>query len=205
MAREEYHALRRRQVAEAVERLIAGQGLKAVTMARTAAEAGVSVGLVQHYFSSKDDLIRYAYDQVTGRALARVLAQAEQIDRHQGRIQEALQLGLTERLPLDQTRRDEWRVWFAFATRAVDSPELAAVRNRTEAAIRAQLARAIANGKKCGEVRRSTDPDVQAARLLAYLDGLALHVYLDPAALSPENALHDYLGELFPGRCRRYE
>jgi AcrR family transcriptional regulator len=56
MAREEYHALRRQQVAEAVERLVAAHGLDAVTIAKTAAEAGVSVGLVQHYFATSPNV-----------------------------------------------------------------------------------------------------------------------------------------------------
>jgi AcrR family transcriptional regulator len=208
MAREEYHALRRRQVADAVERLVAAHGLDAVTVAKTAAEAGVSVGLVQHYFASKDDLLRYAYTQVTERALACAVAQAEEMDRHHRRIQDALQHALAERLPLDEPRRAEWRVAFAFATRAVDNPPLATVRNRTEAQIRARLARAVGNGKQCGEVSEQTDPDAQAARLLAYVDGLALHVYLDPAALPAAAALaalHDHLSGIFSGRCRTYE
>lgn len=205
--RDEYHAQRRRQVAEAVERLVAAGGLDSVTMAKTAAEAGVSVGLVQHYFSSKDDMLRYAYTQVTERALARVLERAEEVDRHHGRVQEALRQALAERLPLDGPRRAEWRVAFAFATRAVDNPRLAAVRNDTEAQIRARLATAVSNGKKCGEVRKHTDQDAQAARLLAYVEGLALHAYLDPVAMPAEaalSALDDYLAGVFPGRCRAY-
>lgn len=208
MASEEYHALRRRQVAEAVERLVAAHGLDGVTVAKTAAEAGVSVGLVQHYFASKDDLLRYAYTQVTERALARAIKQAEEMDRHHGRIQEVLQHALAERLPLDEARRTEWRVAFAFATRAVDNPHLAAVRNHTEAQIRARLAQAIGNGKKCGEVRKHTDPAAQAARLLAYVDGLALYASLDPTALPATMALaalHDHLSGIFPGRCRAYD
>jgi AcrR family transcriptional regulator len=208
MIRDEYHALRRRQVAEAVERLVAAHGLDGVTVAKTAAEAGVSVGLVQHYFATKDDMLRYAYTQVTERALARVAAQAEELDRHHSRIQEVLRHGLAERLPLDAPRRTEWRVSFAFATRAVDNPNLAIVRNHTEAQIRARLAQAIGNGKKCGEVRKHTDPDSQAARLLAYVDGLALHAYLDPTAMPPTaalTALNDHLDGIFPGRCRAYD
>ncbi|HEU5469678.1 MAG TPA: TetR/AcrR family transcriptional regulator [Actinophytocola sp.] len=208
MAREEYHALRRRQVAEAVERLVAAHGLDGVTVAKTAAEAGVSVGLVQHYFASKDDLLRYAYTQLTERTLARAIEQAEELDRHRSRIQQALAHALAERLPLDEPRRAEWRVAFAFATRAVDNPNLAAVRNHTEAQIRARLAQAISNGKKCGEVRNHTDPDTQASRLLAHLDGLALHTYLDPTALPASAALaalHDYLSGIFPGRCRAHD
>lgn len=207
MATDEYHDLRRRQVAEAVERLIAEHGFDGVTMARAAAEAGVSVGLVQHYFTSKDDLLRYAYTQVTERAMARALRRAEELDAHRSSIRHALRESLAERLPLDDARRAEWRVSFAFAARAVDRPDLAAVRNHTEAAIREQLAQAVANGKECGEVPADTDPAPAAAGLLAIVDGLGLHSYLDPAVPAPValSELDRALRSVLPGRCRRYD
>ncbi|OLF18492.1 TetR/AcrR family transcriptional regulator [Actinophytocola xanthii] len=206
MATEEYHLARRRQVADAVERLIAERGFEGVTMARAAAEAGVSVGLVQHYFSSKDDLLRYAYTRVTERMLARALHRAEELAAHRGSIRLALRESLAERLPLDEARRAEWRVAFAFAARAVDLPDLAAVRNRTEAAIRDQLAQAITNGKECGEVPAETDARSAAVGLLALVEGLGLHTYLDPALPAPVvlAELERALAGVLPGECRHY-
>jgi len=208
MATEEYHALRRRQVAEAVERLIAERGLDAVTVAKAATEAGVSVGLVQHYFASKDDLLRYAYTQVTERVLARALRRAEHIDQHLGSIRRALRESLAERLPLDDERRTEWRVLFAFTARAVDRPDLAEVRNQTETAIRTRLAQAITNGKECGEVPTGTDPDAAAAGILATVEGLGLHIYLDPTAVPESTALTELdrqLAGVLPGECHHHD
>ncbi|MPZ83744.1 MAG: TetR family transcriptional regulator [Actinophytocola sp.] len=206
MATEEYHALRRRQVAEAVERLIAQHGLDGVTVAKTAAEAGVSVGLVQHYFATKDDMLRYAYTRVTERTMARVLRRADELTAHRSSIRRVVAEGLTERLPLDDARRAEWRVSFTFAARAVDRPDLAAVRNETEAAIRDRLAEAIGNGKECGEVPPDADPPARAAGLLALVDGLALLAYLDPATGPVAVAeLDRHLATVFPGRCRQYD
>jgi AcrR family transcriptional regulator len=206
MATEEYHALRRRQVAEAVERLIATHGLDGVTVAKTAAEAGVSVGLVQHYFTTKDDMLRYAYTQVTGRAMARVDARAAELAEHRSSIRRVVGDGLAERLPLDDTRRAEWRVSFTFTARAVDRPDLAEVRNTTEATIRARLTEAITNGKECGEVPQDAEPAAQAAGLLALVDGLGLQVYLDPRTGPLALAeLDRHLATVFPDRCRQYD
>lgn len=208
MATEEYHALRRQQVAEAVERLVARLGLDGVTMARTAEEAGVSVGLVQHYFTSKDDLLRYAYTQVTDRVLARAVRRAEELDAHRSSIRQALHESLAERLPLDEARRAEWRVLFAFTSRAVDHPDLATVRNQTEAAVRARVAQAITNGKQCGEVAATTDAPTAAAGLLATVEGLCLHAYLDPAALPATAALQtlaNHLQSILPGECHHHD
>jgi AcrR family transcriptional regulator len=207
MATEEYHELRRRQIAEAVTRLVAAHGLDGVTVAKTAAEAGASVGMVQHYFPTKDDMLRYAYTQVTAQAMARVEQRAAELDkRHHSSIRRAVSEGLAERLPLDDARRTEWRVSFTFAARAVDRPDLAMVRATTEAAIRARLAEAIGNGKECGEVPADADPSAQAAGLLALVDGLGLQVYLDPStgALA-RSELDRALAGVFPGQCRRYQ
>lgn len=203
MATEDYHASRRRQVTGAVKRLIADRGFDAVTIAKTAAEAGVSVGLVQHYFANKDDLLRHAYTQVTERAMTRAMRRAKELDAHRGSIRRALHESLAERLPLDDARRAEWRVMFAFAARAVDRSDLAAVRNRTESTIRAQLARAVDNGKKCGETLAGTDADSAAAGLLALVEGLGLHLYLDPTVPALAE-LDRVLAQLLPGECRQY-
>lgn len=207
MATEEYHELRRRQIAEAVTRLIAAHGLDGVTVAKTAAEAGASVGMVQHYFATKDDMLRYAYTQVTAQAMARVEERAIELDkRHHSSIRRVVTEGLAERLPLDDSRRTEWRVSFTFAARAVDRPDLAAVRNTTEAAIRARLAEAIGNGKECGEVPPDTDENARAAGLLALVDGLGLRVYLDPSTRTLAlSELDRALAGVFPGRCRHHD
>src|SRR5688572_9761853 len=74
MPRTADHDARRRQVADAVERLVADEGLDAVTVARTAAAAGISVGLVQHYFPAKDDMLLHTFTAVRQRIEQRVLA-----------------------------------------------------------------------------------------------------------------------------------
>ncbi|MEV4398410.1 TetR/AcrR family transcriptional regulator [Nonomuraea sp. NPDC049607] len=52
------HAARRAEIAHAALRLCAHDGLAGVSMGRVAQEAGVSKGLVQHYFPAKADLLR---------------------------------------------------------------------------------------------------------------------------------------------------
>ncbi|GGT26073.1 TetR/AcrR family transcriptional regulator [Nonomuraea spiralis] len=52
------HAARRAEIAHAALRLGAREGLAGVSIGRVAQEAGVSKGLVQHYFPAKADLLR---------------------------------------------------------------------------------------------------------------------------------------------------
>ena len=51
------HAQRRREISAAVVRLAARRGLQGVSFREVAAEAGVSVSLVQHYFGTKENLL----------------------------------------------------------------------------------------------------------------------------------------------------
>jgi AcrR family transcriptional regulator len=204
MVRTADHEARRRQVAEAVEHLVASEGFEAVTVARTAAVAGISVGLVQHYFQSKDDMLLHAFTHARNRTEQRVLADAQRADLAGARIEHILLDALSELLPLDERRRRECRVELAFTGRVVDNPRLAQALGRSNAHVRAMLAQAIRNGKECGEVTAATDEDAAAARILATLDGLKLHAYTEPETMTPaaaRSALAEPLGWVFTGPC----
>jgi len=54
------HEARRRDVSEAVWRVLARHGFDGLTLRAVAAEMGASTGLLTHYFPSKQALIRHA-------------------------------------------------------------------------------------------------------------------------------------------------
>jgi AcrR family transcriptional regulator len=206
MPRTADHDARRRQVADAVERLIADDGVDGVTVARTAAAAGISVGLVQHYFPTKDDMLLHTFTAVRNRIEQRVMVDVQRAGDSGARIEEILLAALADMLPVDEIRRRECRVALAFTGRAIDSPPLADALRASNTHVRAKLAQAIHNGKECGEVPASTAEETEAARLFAHLDGLILHSYVDAAVLPPATAkaaLADHLHRLFPGSCRQ--
>ncbi|MFB7368256.1 TetR/AcrR family transcriptional regulator [Streptomyces sp. NPDC056222] len=200
------HDARHGQITDAVQRLIVRDGLTAVTVARTAAEAGVSVGLVQHYFTAKDEMLLATFTRVNGRFTARV---DELVDRGEaeGRtIAEMLRQALAELIPLDDARRAEFLVRLAFGGQAAHNARLATVQRETLAGIRSRVARAIGNGTVCGEVARGVDADDAARRIVAFTEGLALHTHIDPdrtPVTATLAALDDQLGRVFTGICRR--
>ncbi|TNY37944.1 TetR/AcrR family transcriptional regulator [Thermomonospora catenispora] len=202
------HDQRRRQVADAVRRLIAVGGLEAVTVARTAAEAGISVGLVQHYFRTKDDMLLFTYRQVMADIDARLADLIERREQAGTRIEHVVLDGIAETMPLDPRRREEWRVALAFAGRAVDEPRLAAARAQRLEDLRGRLAEAIDNGKECGEVPPGLDARAAAVRLAAYAEGLTHHMFADPEHVPPSAALAalaDHLATIFTGHCRLHD
>lgn len=218
------HELRRGQIARAARAIAASRGLPGVTVARTAAEAGFSVGLVQHYFPHKNDLLRCAYQQAMADVEARAGQHIATAPTHHRSIREVVGDSLLELLPLDDNRRGEQRVMRAFGGLAADDPELARTAAETAQRVRARLAAAVTNGVECGEVDASLNPERAALRLQALIVGLASTMFdvghsgsasdgehepttdtiveLSSMAVS---AVRDAVGEVFSGQCRQYE
>ena len=78
----------------------------------------MSIGAVQHYFATKDDLLLAAYT----RAIDQVVARVASLPTEPHAYVRAL---LRELLPLDAQREAELRVALAFTARSVHSPRLA--------------------------------------------------------------------------------
>lgn len=196
MARTADHEQRRRQVAEAVLRITAERGLDEVSVAKVAAEAGVSVGLVQHYFPTKDDMLLYAFH-----AIADQLAQRSERVSREGTVGQVMVRLLAEVLPLDERRATEVRIWLAFSARAAVVPALAAVQAEYLAEQRSLVAGTIRQAQEHGLSPVELDPDREAAALVAFVDGLANQAHNDPAGLpasSLEALVADYLRHIFP-------
>lgn len=202
------HEARRRQIAGSVERLVATDGIDGVTIARTAAQAGVSVGLVQHYFDSKDEMLLASFRQIRAGVDQRILTMRQRSEQAGARIEQMLVDGLAELLPLDAVRRREGRATLAFMARSFDNPELAATLRSGNRGVRAQISEALQNALECGELPEPVDYDREAGRLLATVDGLALHCHADRKAMPARTAhaaLASEVARMLPGRCRRHD
>lgn len=200
-------------MAEAAHRLIAHAGLDAATMVAVAEEAGFSVGLVQHYFPSKDELLLFTYQRTTEGRLERVMRIVAEGEAAKRTIAAILLAGLQELWPLDERRRAEYRIGGAFRARALDNPTVEAVAKASASALRAQIARAVSNGKHCGEVAPATDADLAATRLSALVEGMADQLYSEPERTvggrplpaAATGLLQNALAEVFTGECHRHD
>src|SRR6185503_18200190 len=68
--------VRRREVAEAVWRVLAETGFAGLSLRAVAREMGATTGLLTHYFRSKRELVRHALEVVHERTVPR-MAEAE--------------------------------------------------------------------------------------------------------------------------------
>lgn len=121
MPRQVDHQERRQTIAAAIVRLVAAKGVEAASLRAVAAEAGVSMGAVQHYFTSKDQMLLFALDY--GNSLLASRAQELLADRQPATQRETFRLFFTLLLPLDSDSRIGARLWAALIARGcVDEP-----------------------------------------------------------------------------------
>src|SRR5215472_10202941 len=185
---------RRTQLTEVLLGITATRGLDQVSVREVAAAAGVSIGTVQHYFATKDEMLVFAFRQVVERTRARVAG----IDAGAG-PRRALGAALRELLPLDQERLAECRVYLAFAARAATAPALAAVQQETLSAIHADLQQALSAATQ--DRAPGLDAALEARLLLAVADGLMFDAVSAPGTVTPaelEAALDAHLDRLLP-------
>lgn len=212
MPRTADHDARRRQIAEGVREVVVDAGLDAATVARVARASGMSVGLVQHYFPSKDALLLFAYQHVMEHIGSRVAQRVAEGEAARGTIAASLLTALRELLPLDETRRAEYRVAQSLAARSLDNAELAAAGAETSLRLREEIAVAVGNGKECGEVAPDADSGLAAARIQAAAEGLALQLHREPQGRAGARTLGEAADEIlrpsldavFTGVCRQY-
>lgn len=205
MPRTSDHAARRALAVRAVRSVAVKSGLGSVTIARAAAEAQVSVGLIQHYYATKEDLLVEAFTDVRRQIEERVDASIQEAEKRHERIEEIMLAALTELLPADRRRREESYLALAFAGLALDNTRLRAALESSEDHMRARISTAVANGKECGEVDAATDPDEAALAVWALTQGMVaqLHSQSEPDFSAARRGLAMQLRQVFPGKCSR--
>jgi AcrR family transcriptional regulator len=172
---------RRRELGEAVWRVIRRDGVEAASVRNVAREAGWSAGALRHYFSTQSELLAFAMQMVVERIEGRVGALQPPADPRR-----AVEQRLHELLPIDEERRAENEVWLAFAGRALVDPQLRARHEEVDEALRTACTRALQELGSAGRLRPGLDLELEAERLHGLLDGLALHTALRPDRMSPQ-------------------
>jgi len=162
------HEHRRQQIAAAVRRIAADRGLEGVSLNEVAAEAGISKGFVQHYFASRDDMLRFATTTLRSGLEERIATPSEP------RVRELL-IAL---LPLDEAARDDALVANAFLMRALKDPEIAGHFRTGHGQLRDAVTAMLAAARDDGEFVATLDPASEAALLLALVSGLGDAVLL---------------------------
>jgi AcrR family transcriptional regulator len=177
------HEARRRELAEAVWRVISTDGVHRASVRAVAAESGWSTGSLRHYFPTQDSLLAFAMELLADKARARLQA----IDDHDNRI--VLRRIAEALLPLTAEHRVEVEVWLALLARAQVDPALQRAERDNREALLALLSGVLWRATAHGELPEGRNPDLEAVRFLAVIDGMTLACVFSPERISPDNAL----------------
>lgn len=185
------HEARRREVSEAVWRVLATRGFGGLSMRTVAAELGASTGLLTHYFPTKRDLIVHALELLSDRTLYR-----ERRSAPPGLA--SLRAVLLDIIPIDDAAVAGNRIWVSSWDPALNDAELGAGHAVRYANSREKVRRIIAEAQELGELPPG-DSARAAAAAMSFVLGLVVQALLDPAAFPAEyqvELLDDYLAQL---------
>ncbi|MET9290697.1 TetR/AcrR family transcriptional regulator [Streptomyces sp. NPDC003077] len=191
---------RRRQVVDALFRVVVRDGLQRTSLRAVADEAGLNIGSLRHYFSSQQELMDFAMQSMLDRLSGRLLQHVEHIGdlgRHPRaeRLRLAADL-LAELLPLDDRRRAEVTVFLDFNAAARTNPAFRELSHETTTGARRLVRRVLTRLDDSGTLRPGRDLDIETERLTALLDGLGLSAVLHPEVVSAQTCTTVLLAHL---------
>jgi AcrR family transcriptional regulator len=189
------HDARRRDVSEAVWRVLAEHGFGGLTLRAVAAEMGASTGLLTHYFPSKHALVRYALEIAAERTDAR-----PRLDAEPGIA--ALRAAILHVLPVSAAAVAMNKVWVGSWDGALVDPDRKSGERARYRRWRSHLRPLVVAAQERGELGPG-DPDDLVAIVAAFTHGLVVQALFDPRAFphARQEALTDtFLEGLTPAR-----
>lgn len=182
--------IRREQICRGAATVIAREGFAGTTLRKVAEEAGVSTGMLNHYFSNRQELLTQTLVFVSERTQAK--ARSAMGDLPPGR--ERLRALLDGALPTEVVTNESWRVWINAYGEAV---HLAELRHTIEA--RLQSWYPILDHALEGLVPPAGPNELPWSwRMDAILNGLAILALTSEAPLGPEGVRDEVIRMLLP-------
>jgi AcrR family transcriptional regulator len=178
---------RRAQIIDAALAVIADRGVANTRLVDVADAAGVSIGLLQHYFRKRETLLRAAFGEALRQTFADFDAIAAQEPEPLQRLVSYLRQSVISR---------RWPVWLEFWSVSYREPAL-----RDQSAMLydewvAAFHTAVTDGIKAGVFPQDVSPQDVADRLVAQIDGLAVRTLLAHASIPPERAFRLLIEQL---------
>jgi AcrR family transcriptional regulator len=107
----------RRMIAESAYRVLARDGLERLSMRKVAADAGCTIGLINHWFSSKEALVMTAWHHA-------IDLEQQRGDALRNGDEFPIEAALLSSLPTTRELRDKELVWLAFRAMSVSNPNV---------------------------------------------------------------------------------
>jgi AcrR family transcriptional regulator len=176
---------RQTELADAALRIIARDGMAALSFRTVAADSGWSLGAVQKAFPTKDRMLAAAFTRLRARDTPMPAGEPGRPALRGWLVELLLSI-----LPLDHRRVETQRQGDAFAQYALADPQIAAAIAASDDEVRGLLASLVRRAIAEGELDTDADPDAVAWALLALAQGLAAQLLYQPQA---EDVVHTRL------------
>jgi AcrR family transcriptional regulator len=195
-------ALRREALVEATLRCLKEFGHDGVSVRRISAEAGVSIGLINHHFPNKSGLIAETYETLALSLQDSLRARAEnRTVSPRTRLSDFFRASFAPKLLDPQL----FNVWVVFWSMVAHSPEIRAVHDRTYGKYRSILETLLGELAESGAAPKLKLRSAAIA-LSALLDGLWVELSLCSETFKPSEAIaicEDWVNALCAGAFPR--
>lgn len=170
---------RRALILDAAMEVISEHGVDAARMADIADAAGVSMGLVQHYFRNRQRLLTQVFQRESQRITetwgSLVAADADPLTR----LIEYLRLCAREGSdPSMRSFRTTWSLWLEFWSKANRDEEISSQVGEIYRAFRKPFTDALSEGVETGVFTLRGSQQDSADRIVSLIDGLAVRTLL---------------------------
>ena len=190
--------VRKEQLIRATMKCIARTGLSGVTMARVTSEAGLSLGIANLHFESKDKLLLETLEYVTAEYSRgqRAILESTEFPTLADKIEALLAFDFSTAV----TDKNKLAVWFAFLGEAQSRPTYQRICSRQDSASEADIT-ALFQAVIDEAGYPDTDAGLLAAGYISLVDGLWLNALVAPRRLPrtrARRAARHYLSNAFP-------
>jgi TetR/AcrR family transcriptional repressor of bet genes len=173
---------RRAQILEATARVISERGAEGTRLVDVARKAGVSIGLIQHYFNTRDELMAEAFDYFNEIWVTEWEETANAASDPPHKLVTLLRLGAFE---FEAWREVQWRIWVEFWSLGDRDSKFRDQYERIYARFRSPFLETIREGVATKQFTTAS-PEDAADRLTALIDGLRIHAMLEPHRMPRE-------------------
>lgn len=158
--------IRRQQILAAAVECISAKGYEGVRLRDVSKAAGVSIGLIQHHFESREELLEYAIRHASAQLAQRFHAVGDEMADPWERIE-----ALIEQWCALSDIRAHSRLWLEFAGAASKYPQLQPHLLEVYQNWDSYVRRAVQDGTAAGTLEPAMPIDDVMAVFMAYFDG----------------------------------
>lgn len=192
------HEAKREEIAEAACRVFLRLGLERTSLADIAREIGNTTGVLRHYFSDKEELLLAAKNLVFDRSFEKATSAAARCIGL-----DMLRAMAIDLLPTTQESIDRYRLLAMFNGSAIGDVRLMRIQDKRNAMHCHQLAELMVRLQRDGMLPKDLNPQLEAAGILALVDGLADQVVMSKNSWSRKQ-LNALVNRYIDSLCARH-